>query len=203
MLDKDKSQGNDSQLTFNITYYPVFRHLKNQLRELHVVLACDEAHKKVFPEVPIIDFKNNKNLKSYLVRAAFPNINDVGRCKPCGGKRPCQLCSDMKNTSAFKSKHSNKVYQIKKNLNCNSKMVVCLIEFRICGKQYNGSTVTKFCTRANNYKSTHNFRKEQILSNQACNQKRFHEHYLQNDHNRICDWEITIIDHAETVKSLR
>ena len=45
--------------------------------------------------------------------------------------------------------------------------------------------------------------KEQILSNQACNQKRFHKHYLQNDHDEICDWEITIIDHAETVKSVR
>ena len=47
------------------------------------------------------------------------------------------------------------------------------------------------------------FGKKQILSNQARNQKLFHEHYLQNDHNMICDWEITIIDHAETVKSLR
>ena len=82
-------------------------------------------------------------------------------------------------------------------------MVVYLIECRICGKQYNGSTVTKFCARANNYKSTHrNFRKEQILSNQTGNQKRFWEH-LQNDHNGICDWEVAIIDHAETVKSLR
>ena len=63
-------------------------------------------------------------------------------------------------------------------------MIVYLIECRVCGKQYNGSTVTKFRARANNYKSTHcNFRKEQILSNQARNQKRFHEHYLQNDHN--------------------
>ena len=62
----------------------------------------------------------------------------------------------------------------------------------------------KFRPRANNYKSTHhNFRKEQILSNQARNQKRFHEHYLQNDYNGIYDWEITIIDHAETVQSLR
>ena len=77
-------------------------------------------------------------------------------------------------------------------------------ECRICREQYNGSTMTKFCVRANNYKSTYcNFRKEQILSNQARNQKRFHEYYLQNDHNGICDWEITIIDHAETVKSLR
>ena len=139
------------------------------------------------------------------MRAAFPAINKVGRCKPCGGKRPpCQSCSNMKNTSTFKSKHSNKVYQIKKNFNCNSKMVVYLIECRICQKQYNGSTVAKSRARANNYKSMHrNFRKEQILSNQACNQKHFYEYYLQNDYNGICDWEITIIDHAETIKSLR
>ena len=64
--------------------------------------------------------------------------------------------------------------------------------------------VTTFRARVNNSKSAHrNFRKEQILSNQAHNQKRFHEYYLQNDHNGICDWEITIIDHVETVKSLR
>ena len=37
LLDKKKSQGNDSKLTFNVTYYPVFRHLKSQLKELHVI----------------------------------------------------------------------------------------------------------------------------------------------------------------------
>ena len=74
-------------ITFNITYWPVFRHLKNQLKELHVILACDEAHKNVFPEVPIIGFKNNKNLKSHLMRAALPDIYEVGRCDPCSGKR--------------------------------------------------------------------------------------------------------------------
>ena len=63
--------------------------------------------------------------------------------------------------------------------------------------------MTKSRARANNYKSTHrNFQKEQILPNQARNQKRFQEHYLQSDHNRICGWEIAIKDHAETVKSL-
>ena len=83
-------------------------------------------------------------------------------------------------------------------------MVVYLIECSVSRKQFNGSTVTKFRARANNYKSTHrNFRKEQTLSNQARNQKRFHEHYLQNDHIGICTWEIKTIDHAETVKSLR
>ena len=62
----------------------------------------------------------------------------------------------------------------------------------------------KLRARANNYKSTHrNFLKEQILSNQTCEQKRFHELYLQNDHSEICELEITIIDHVETLKSLR
>ena len=135
------------------------------------------------------------------MRTGLPDVKEVGRCKPCGGKRPlCQLRSNMKNTSTFKSNHSNEVNQIKKNFNCNSKTVVYLIECRVCGKQYNGSTMTKFRARANNCKSMHcNFRKEQILSNQARNQKLFHEHYLQNDHNGICDWQITIIDNAETV----
>ena len=150
LLDKEKSQGNDSKLTFSVRYCPVFRHLKSQLTELRVILAYDEVYKKVFPEVPIIVFKNNKNLKLHLMRAALPDINEVDRCEPCGGKRsPCQLCSNIKNTRTFKSKHSNEVYQIKKNFNCNSKMIVYLIECRVCGKQYNGSTVIKFCARAN------------------------------------------------------
>ena len=71
-------------------------------------------------------------------------------------------------------------------------------------KQCNDSTVTKIRARACNYKSAHrNFRKEQKLSNQARKQQRFHEYYLQNDHSGICNWEITIIDHAVMEKSLR
>ena len=68
----------------------------------------------------------------------------------------------MKNTSTFKSKHLNEVYQAMKNFSCNSKMVVYLTECRVCGKQYNGSTMKKLCARANNYKNTHHsFQKEQ------------------------------------------
>ena len=46
LLDKEKCQGNDRKLTFHVTYYPVFRHLRIPLKELHVILACDEDHKK-------------------------------------------------------------------------------------------------------------------------------------------------------------
>ena len=50
----------------------------------------------------------------------------------------------------------------------NSKIVAYFIECRDCAKQYNGSTVTKFCPRTNNYKSTNPiFRK-----NKNCHTKR-------------------------------
>ena len=79
LLDKENSHGNDSKLTFNVTYYPMFRHLKSQLKELHVILACDEDHQKVFHEVPIIGFKNIKDLKLHFVRAVLPYINEKDR----------------------------------------------------------------------------------------------------------------------------
>ena len=102
LLDNEKSQENDSKLILNVRYYSVFKHLKSQLKELHIILACDEDHKKVFPKVPIIGFRDNKDVKSYLVRAVLP-----GRCQPCGEKRPpFQFSSNTKNTITFKSKHS-------------------------------------------------------------------------------------------------
>ena len=134
----------------------MLRDLKSQLKELRVILACDKDHKKVFLEVSMIGFKNNKNLKSHLQREVLPDINKVGTSKPCGRKRPpCQLYSNMKNTSTFQSKRSNKVHQLNKKFNCNSKMVVYLIECRVRRKQHNGSTVTKFRARVNISKSTH------------------------------------------------
>ena len=56
--------------------------------------------------------------------------------------------------------------------------MIYLIEYRVYGKHYS-STVTKFPARAHNHKSMHhNVQKEQKLSNQVRNQKRFHERYL-------------------------
>ena len=170
-----------------------------------MILASDDGHKKVFPDVPMIGFKNNKNLKAHLVRSQLPDLDEVGRSKPCGGKRPpCHLCENMKDTCTFKSKHLNEVHKINKKYNCNSKMAVYLIEWEICGEQYTGSTKTKFRSRANNYKSTQRkFVNKEAVPKQALKQKRFHEHYCSDRHNGIEDWVITLIDSADTLKELR
>ena len=51
--------------------------MRNILQELHLLLAPDKEHEKVFPDVPVVGFHNGKSLKDYLVRAALPETNEV------------------------------------------------------------------------------------------------------------------------------
>ena len=148
ILEKLNNQEEQNKITFNITYHPVFRDIRKILEELHAILASNDGHKKVFPEFPMIGFKISNNLKAHLVR--LPDLDEVGRSKPCGGKRPpCHLCENMKETCTFKSKYLNRVHKINKKYNCNSKMAVYLIQYEICCEQYTGSIKTKFRSRAN------------------------------------------------------
>ena len=56
-LEKVDNQEKQSKVTFNITNNSVFRDVRKILEELHVILASDDRHKKVFPDVPMIGFK--------------------------------------------------------------------------------------------------------------------------------------------------
>ena len=79
---------NDDRVTFNITYYPVFKNIRIVLEELHILLAPDEQHRKVFTDIPRIGFKNGKSLKDHLVRSVLPKIDVAGNSDPCGRKKP-------------------------------------------------------------------------------------------------------------------
>ena len=65
---ESQQSGGAEQNNFNITYHPVFRDVRKILEELHVILASHDRHKKVFPDVPMIGFQINENLKAQLVR---------------------------------------------------------------------------------------------------------------------------------------
>lgn len=58
LLDKKKNkQKQDLKKAINVAYFPVNSDLINDLKELHVILACKKKHQKVLPNVLIIDFK--------------------------------------------------------------------------------------------------------------------------------------------------
>ena len=86
LLEREKPQMSRQKLTFNITYYQAFQNVRALMEELHILLTPDKEHKKVFPNVPVIGFRNGRSLKDFLVRATLPNLNKSGRCEPCGKK---------------------------------------------------------------------------------------------------------------------
>ena len=108
---------------------PIFWHVRKILEEVHVILASDDVHKKVFPDVPMIGFKIYKSFKVHLVTSQSPDLYEVDRSIPCGGKKPPRhLCENMNKTYTFKSKHLDEVHKMNKKYNCNSKMTVYFIE---------------------------------------------------------------------------
>ena len=100
LLERGNTKTSDSKLTFNITYYPAFQNVRSILEELEILLAQDKEHKKVFPEVPVVRFRNGKTLKDYLVRTALPKMDNVVGSEPCG-KGTCQVCDHIITTKTF------------------------------------------------------------------------------------------------------
>ena len=74
----------EKKLTFNITYYPAFQNVRSTMEEMHILLTPNKEHKKVFPDVPVVGFRNGKSLKDYLVRAKLSKLEESGRCEPRG-----------------------------------------------------------------------------------------------------------------------
>ena len=135
---------------------PTNNHKENRLQELHLLLASDKEHKKVYPDVPVGVFRNGKSLKDYLIRTTLPKANETGRCEPCG-KKTCLVCNSIRTTTTFTTEACGEVFKIQSGpLNCNSEEVLYLLKCKVCGKApYVGKAKTKFRYRFNNYKSKH------------------------------------------------
>ena len=83
---------NDDKVTFNITYYPIFKNIRIVLEGLHILLARDEQHRKVFTDIPRIGFKNGKSLKDHLGRSVLTKVDVADNSGPCSGKSPPWSC---------------------------------------------------------------------------------------------------------------
>ena len=115
LLEKMKPECDQSKLTFNITYYPVFQNVRNILQELHILLTPDQGHKTVFQDVSVVGFCNGKSLKNHLVRAKLPNVEITGRSEACG-KEKCEVCDFICNTDTFTTKACGETFKIQSKL---------------------------------------------------------------------------------------
>ena len=89
--------------------------------------------------------------------------------------------------------------------------MVYFLQCRICHVQNVGSTIRVYRGRFNNYKSVHRkFRENffdknigsKVKQTKIC-QEKFHKYFCGEGHSGIEDWEVILIDSAETEKELR
>ena len=110
LLEREKQQMSEQKLTFNITYYPAFQNVRAIMEELHILLTPKKEHKKLFPNVPVIGFRNGESMKDFLVRATLSKIN--GRCEPCG-KKSCLLCDSISTARPSQQKLAKKLLKFR------------------------------------------------------------------------------------------
>ena len=131
------------------------------MEELHILLTPNKEHKKVFPNVLVIGFRNGKSLKDFLVRARLPKLNESRRYEPCG-KITCLVCDSISTLTTFKTEACQETFKVQSGpLTCDSEKVLCLLKCKIGDEvSYVGKAKTKFHYRFNNYRSKHRaFRK--------------------------------------------
>ena len=64
-LERGNTSTSESKLTFNITYYQASLNVRRILQELQILLAVNQKHEQVFPDILSVGLHNGKSLKDY------------------------------------------------------------------------------------------------------------------------------------------
>ena len=141
-----------------MTYNPTLPNVKRAVANNWNLLHINQEFKDVFQEPPILAFRRNRNLNDLLgckniVDGKLQKISKkkkIGFSSKCFSKSGNLCCKQVLHTQSFKSSVAQKTY-IFHNLNCKSKLLIYLMECRICHIQYIGKSETEFNIRLNNH----------------------------------------------------
>ena len=137
------------------------------------MLHINQEIKDVFQEPPILAFRKNKN---FYVLLGCKNIIG-GKLQRLSKKKKIRFstkffsksgnsgCKQVEQTQSIKSSVTQKTYYIFHDLNCKRKLLIYLMECRICRIQYIGKPETKVYIRLNNH------RKDEIRFNNHRNRR--------------------------------
>jgi hypothetical protein len=136
-----------------LTYHPCLRNSFNTIREHWTSVEKKSKLSKVFPDPPMVAFKQPNSLRNLLVRAEMSKPNTtIGKSHSCGDKR-CKCCRHMQHSSSYTSKVIGKQYKIFCTVNCKRANIIYILECSVCGLQYVGESKQPFHKRLNGHRS--------------------------------------------------
>ena len=150
---KKKDKKISSRIPFVITYHPALPSISNILNKAWRVMIKDEHMKKVFPEPPMVAYRQPKNssIRQMLIKSKLPTRErkSADGMKKCN-KPGCSTCPFVKEGKVVKSSANNFQVKIKTAVNCETSNLVYIIS---CDKpackfiQYVGETGKKLKER--------------------------------------------------------
>ena len=161
-------------VTFVVTYHPHPKNISKIIKKHIKHLYADPEFRFVFTPLPFVSFRSVQNLRSHLVKRSklYPQEQKIGSSEcdsPC-----CLTCNNIKECDTFTSHVTKEMFKTNLHFNCNSKCLIYLFSYKVCGKQYVGSTTDKFRYWWDNYKNCQ--RKAERGEDHI--EKYLHDHFL-------------------------
>ena len=142
------------RITFLVTYNPILPSITNIVQKHWKTLTRNENAKEIFPNPPMVAYKQPPNLKLTLCRAALAQ-NRRDQRSLTGYKRcisSCNVCPYSFSTREYTAKtftsRTGEKFDMKGLYGCHSQSVIYQICCLKCKKQYIGQTGRNFHLRA-------------------------------------------------------
>ena len=179
-------------LTLVTTFNKALPNLKNIIDKNWNLLGINNNISRKFETKPLIAYRRNPNLQQLIGGHRVENGKVLkrktlskGSCTPCRSKEGNKCCKQMKTTTTFRNRHTNRIFQIFHRVNCKDKNAIYLLECIKCNyKGYVGKCEIAANLRMNGHRS--DTKKEDKLPVDA--------HVLQPGHDFERDAKFTIIE---------
>ena len=147
----------------------------------HILNLDDKLVKIIKPDSIVASYRGARTIQDKLIHSKLhtkedvnvppgieapqlENVNTVheGGCHEC--EKKCVLCKNyLRTTTTITSYHTNSVFPIVDNVDCNTKCIIYLINDLICKRSYTGCTTDSAKTRFANHKSHIKFGRNNCL----------------------------------------
>jgi hypothetical protein len=145
-VDKTKTD----RVVLALKCHPKLPSVSNIIKKHWRTLSRDPRAKEMFPQPPMIAFKQPPNPKSKLCRAALPKPRQhqkrqITGTKPCN--KSCGICPYVLKSKEFITTHTKEKFTMTGTCTCSTRGVIYLTTCSKCLKQYVGQTGRKLIDR--------------------------------------------------------
>ena len=157
LISSTSRKSNDDRIPLVLTYQPHFHRINTILRDLQPILRDDPYLSAVFPQIPIISYRQPTSIRRRLIRSQLQSTDgqEVGSISRCHA-HSCLTCDVVYNEAIIRG-NDQVSHTIRGHFSCSSSNIVYLIRCSKCPNAwYVGETSQMLKRRMNGHRASLN-----------------------------------------------